>query len=527
MPERLVTVVENTSVTLSCVSTGKPEPIISWQKDGDPLHASNISAVIKSAQIVGSEIVIANIEEQDSGRYTCEASNKAGKLDQDVLVNVMTPPRIEPDGASVDVQEVSGRTATISCPVYGKPSPSIAWFKSFRLGVNHERNICESPLQMFFFSKETLLVMWRYMRDFVRQNIHVPEAPFFDGPNLVRRVQVNAGKVSVLNCPVSGSPPPVITWLRDGQTLSPSPRFVFVEEGKQLQISNTQTSDKARCFIIHYTVLSLDDLETILEVISVPSILGKKHEKLDVIENSREDLLCEVNSKFNDEIDEALPRTYSRAISFSGITPTLQLTSNGRKPVKQLHKKRFARTATCRYTCIVRNAAGEVRKTYDVTVLVPPSINELTSSESLQNAIPGSQLGIDCIVDGDPFPEITWYHDDAPIEDGEFYKMISQKETLIITNIDGQKSGKYTCRASNKAGNATRDFVVRLTGPPVMESDFEHLDMNVGESRSIVCRVVSGIGNITTQWLIHGQPAPNGQLSSTVEVIVKQIRVPL
>ncbi|WKY14387.1 hypothetical protein Q1695_000159 [Nippostrongylus brasiliensis] len=523
------TVVENTSVTLSCVSTGKPEPIISWQKDGDPLHASNISSVIKSAQIIGSEIVIANIEEQDSGRYTCEASNKAGKLDQDVLVNVMTPPRIEPDGASVDVQEVSGRTATISCPVYGKPSPTIAWFKDGR-PVAHSQSIKTSAngQKLYFLSlnkddvgKYTCVAnnaAGKASRDF---NVNLLEAPFFDGPNLVRRVQVNAGKVSVLNCPVSGSPPPVITWLRDGQTLSPSPRFVFVDEGKQLQISNTQTSDKARYTCIATNAVGSDDLETILEVISVPSILGKKHEKLDVIENSREDLLCEWDNTESpvdvewQKAGETITQKTLREDSY------LQIPSTGRR----LHILSARTTDSGRYTCIVRNAAGEVRKTYDVTVLVPPSINELTSSESLQNAIPGSQLGIDCIVDGDPFPEITWYHDDAPIEDGEFYKMISQKETLIITNIDGQKSGKYTCRASNKAGNATRDFVVRLTGPPVMESDFEHLDMNVGESRSIVCRVVSGIGNITTQWLIHGQPAPNGQLSPTVEVIDRSVEI--
>ncbi|KIH63600.1 immunoglobulin I-set domain protein, partial [Ancylostoma duodenale] len=80
-------------------------------------------------------------------------------------------------------------------------------------------------------------------RDF---NVKLLEAPSFEGPNLVRRVQVNAGKPSILNCPATGSPLPAITWLRDGQTLLPSARHVFLDGGRQLQISNSQLEDKAR-----------------------------------------------------------------------------------------------------------------------------------------------------------------------------------------------------------------------------------------------------------------------------------------
>lgn len=37
-----------------------------------------------------------------------------------------------------------------------------------------------------------------------------------------------------------------------------------------------------------------DDLETSLEVVAIPVILGNKHEKLEVIENFRQDLICDV-----------------------------------------------------------------------------------------------------------------------------------------------------------------------------------------------------------------------------------------
>ncbi|KHJ98440.1 immunoglobulin I-set domain protein [Oesophagostomum dentatum] len=141
-------VTEDSSVTLSCPATGKPEPKITWQKDGEVLHPENISRVIKSAQMVGSEIKIARIKQHDSGRFTCEASNKAGISEQDVLVNVMSmsfgnphflcplvkkyisaPPRIEKEGILSDIEEVADRTVTLSCPVHGKPTPAVTWLK--------------------------------------------------------------------------------------------------------------------------------------------------------------------------------------------------------------------------------------------------------------------------------------------------------------------------------------------------------------------------------------------------------------
>ncbi|EYB86265.1 hypothetical protein Y032_0282g1277 [Ancylostoma ceylanicum] len=522
-------VTEDSSITLSCPATGKPEPKITWQKDGEMLHPGNISSVIKSAQMVGSEIKIARIKQHDSGRFTCEASNKAGSSEQDVLVNVMTPPRIEKEGIPSDIEEVAERTVTISCPVHGKPTPAVTWLKAGR-PLNQQQNIKTSANgQKLYFLSLSKEDAGRYTcvaknpagedkRDF---NVKLLEAPSFEGPNLVRRVQVNAGKPSILNCPATGSPLPAITWLRDGQTLLPSARHVFLDGGRQLQISNSQLEDKARYTCIATNAVGSDDLETSLEVVAIPVILGSKHEKLEVIENFRQDLICDFNhtdSPVDIEWQKAGQTITQQTLRDDSY---LQIPSSGRR----LHILSARTTDTGRYTCIVRNAAGEARKTFDLKVLVPPSINELSSSESLQNVIPGSRLSLDCIVDGDPFPEISWTRDDVPIEDGESYKIINQKETVVITNVDGQSAGKYTCHARNKAGNATRDFVVRLTGPPVIDQGAEQLDMIVGDTMSITCRVVSGTGNLTVSWIIDGKPVPNGVLSPTVEVLDRRVEV--
>lgn len=117
----------------------------------------------------------------------------------------------------------------------------------------------------------------------------------FEGPNLVRRAQVNEGKPSVINCPASGSPPPAITWLKDGLPLFPTARFVFLDAGRQLQISNTQPDDRGRYTCIATNTVGTADLETALDVVSPPQINGEKVEKVEVIETHRVDLNCEVS----------------------------------------------------------------------------------------------------------------------------------------------------------------------------------------------------------------------------------------
>ncbi|VDM60008.1 unnamed protein product [Angiostrongylus costaricensis] len=556
------TVIENSSVTLSCPATGKPEPKITWQKDGELLHPGNITTVIKSAQMIGSEIKIAAIKEVDSGRFTCEASNKAGTSEQDLIVNVMTPPRIERAGIPAGIEEISDRPATISCPVYGKPVPTVTWLKGGRpLGYQQNVKTSANGQKLYFLSlgkndaaRYTCVARNAAGEDNRDFTVKLLEAPSFEGPNLVRRVQVNAGRPSILNCPATGSPTPDITWFSSSLAMKSS--WLKRVRAKRSPYSSHCLDNSGRNFYhnpqqqllfymeyYRYTCIATnavgsDDLETSLDVVSVPVILGNKYEKREVIENLREDLTCEVrlnntDSSFDIEWQKAGQTITQQTLrddnylqrgpqTLEGFELALKFLLYDTSILNYFHRH-------FRYTCIVRNAAGEARKTYDLKVLVPPSINELSSSESLQNVIPGSQMSLDCIVDGDPFPEhffqIKWTHNDVPIQDGDHHKMINQKETMVITSVDGQSSGKYTCVASNKAGNASRDFVVRLTGPPVIDQGVEQLEVIVGDALNLNCRVVSGIGNVTVSWIIDGNPVTNGVLSSSVEVLDRRVEV--
>lgn len=61
------TILEGKPLNLTCLATGKPEPIITWYKDG---------LVIKDRS--NGIFVITKIKRRDDGIYQCYAKNKVG-----------------------------------------------------------------------------------------------------------------------------------------------------------------------------------------------------------------------------------------------------------------------------------------------------------------------------------------------------------------------------------------------------------------------------------------------------------------
>jgi hypothetical protein len=127
-----------------------------------------------------------------------------------------------------------------------------------------------------------------------------------------------------------------------------------------------------------------------------------------------------------------------------------------------------------RYTCIATNKGGEVRQSVELNVLVPPSIEE---GERLFRVAEGADLALECPARGVPSPTVVWRRPPANDQlDTEVDEATSRERLLLgqLTPADAGRQangterhendreiGRYTCEASNEAGKASADFVVR------------------------------------------------------------------
>ncbi|XP_040030781.2 neural cell adhesion molecule 2 isoform X6 [Gasterosteus aculeatus] len=111
------------SVTFTCMTSGSPDPQVSWHRKGQQLEPSEQYIIIR---LDGgrSMLTVRNIRQADGGSYTCKATNKAGSQEREVFLKVFVQPHIT---QLKNVTAVEGSAAMISCVAEGEPLPDISW----------------------------------------------------------------------------------------------------------------------------------------------------------------------------------------------------------------------------------------------------------------------------------------------------------------------------------------------------------------------------------------------------------------
>ncbi|GIY69686.1 down syndrome cell adhesion molecule-like protein Dscam2 [Caerostris darwini] len=121
-------------ISLTCIASGHPEPLIRWTLDGIwPLstrHGVLISSYQTSNGDVVSSVNFTSVGVSDSGVYTCEASNDAGSISYSKRLNVFGPLFIRTIN---NLTALAGETFMTMCPFGGYPFDSIAWKRDMLL----------------------------------------------------------------------------------------------------------------------------------------------------------------------------------------------------------------------------------------------------------------------------------------------------------------------------------------------------------------------------------------------------------
>lgn len=83
----------------------------------------------------------------------------------------------------------------------------------------------------------------------------------------------------------------------------------------------------------------------------------------------------------------------------------------------------------------------------------------------------GKKVRLDCVIIGQPEPEVIWYHDDRPVKESSDFQLLFQGDrcSLIIQEAFTEDAGEYKVIAINSAGEASSKCNLKVT--PVRDTE--------------------------------------------------------
>ncbi|KAK9876828.1 hypothetical protein WA026_015065 [Henosepilachna vigintioctopunctata] len=218
------------AVSLKCSASGNPTPEISWSLDGFQLPSHGRFVIGQYVTVHGdviSHVNISHVMVEDGGEYTCTAKNRAGTSSHSARLNVYGMPYIR---LIPKVTAVAGEQLQLKCPVAGYPIEEIHWERGgrelpddLRQKVMPDGTLVINPVEKK--ADSGVYTCWarnkqgHSARRSGEVTVIVPPIiepfSFQDG--------LSEGKRTRTVCGVSsGDPPLVVSWLKDGQPLTPS-----------------------------------------------------------------------------------------------------------------------------------------------------------------------------------------------------------------------------------------------------------------------------------------------------------------
>ncbi|CAD5230519.1 unnamed protein product [Bursaphelenchus okinawaensis] len=524
--DRRRTVVENGTLVLECAANGNPEPVIRWYRDGQKLEHSSLALVIPGAKFAGTSLRLENIKaDSGSGRYTCEAENAAGIVDEDIMVEVMTKPTIQRLNAPADLDGELGGRVEIHCPVQGTPTPYIQWLRD-----GTPLNAAPHASQVYVSHNQQRLNFVNFQRDHaatytcVAKNaagndtrdfrLRFLEEPKIDESNIPSEHTFTVNGTITLTCPASGRPEPTIAWLRDGVPLGVADsvaskgqddRIVLLNGGRELRIDKVNVKDGGRFTCVATNVAGIADMDTFVKILDLPRLLSKDPAKpmnVASLLNKPAVLECKVNNW--DDGMEIEWRKDGRTIGGAkGVVEDIdeeyiQITDHGRK----LHILSAQKSDAVEWTCIVKNRAGTAQQNFNMEILIKPVIEEGNSSPPLVSVLQDDRIEVHCGVNAIPKATIVWKRNGEEITDfvGNGLELQDQNRTLIIFHANPAHEGRYSCDAENIVGKASRTFMILLNAPPVLDIPNERAKVQKGHAVVLNCQPQGGNGPFTTEW---------------------------
>ncbi|KAG8223452.1 hypothetical protein J437_LFUL001944, partial [Ladona fulva] len=342
----------------------------------------------------------------------------------------------------------------------------------------------------------------------------IESAPLLIAPSFTLPLHdctVQEGERLTLECKVIGDPTPDTVWYKDGISIESNPDYhtsykegicalsieeTFAEDSARFTCKATNSAGTAETSAM-LSVKAIEPSEAPMFVVPLSNVMARAGLKLK--------LECEVTG---------LP------------TPKLTWTHNG-KLIKETRDTRIISDGK-KETLIISEAFPKDAGVYVGRLPTETSDSELASDmEPIKPSIQvplhdvtskeGEKVRLDCIIVGQPEPEVIWYHDERPVKESPDFQLLFQGDrcSLIIKEAFPEDSGEYKVVAINSAGEASSKCRLNVRIPPPVAKPpsppAEMLTVGVAPqfSKLLTDVLVPEGEEVVLECSVHGEPEPS------------------
>ncbi|NXM37276.1 PALLD protein, partial [Oxyruncus cristatus] len=211
-------VAEGNKVLLECRVAGNPVPDVRWFCEGKELQNSPDIQIHSESGGLHS-LIIAEAFEDDTGRYTCLASNSIGSDSTSAEIFIEGASSTDSEGESLIFKSKSG-----AMPQAQKKTTSV----SLTIGSSTPKSgVTTAVIQPISMPSQQVQSPTSYLH-----HLDGPK-PIYSAPIFTKELQnstATEGQVVVLECRVRGLPPIHVKWFRQGVEIQDSPDFRILQK---------------------------------------------------------------------------------------------------------------------------------------------------------------------------------------------------------------------------------------------------------------------------------------------------------
>ncbi|XP_077561622.1 hemicentin-1-like [Haemaphysalis longicornis] len=444
--------------SLLCLAEGSPLPQVTWLRNGRPVLLGNDSEGLAASSLdvrsnervftssssgdnsIASTLNIVHVEAADGGGYVCLAANKGGIAHVEYHVDVIEPPRLAGgEGAVLEKVVLAQHPFSLSCEADGVPLPAFAWLHE---GTPLPRDSLTSVRGSWLHvSAAQSHHAGRYLCEAsnvggavqLAYDVAVWEKPRILGTSgYPVRLSAIQGAPITMECLVTGTPAPLVTWSKDGRPLEP------YHASESMTLDETRAEDAGVYACTANNQVGEASREMVLTVLVPPKIRSSSgNGSVDVTAGKAALLECVADGFPRPRISWTGPPAFANAAtSLTDEHGTMRLPAVGKEHAGN-------------YTCKATNEAGSDSIDLILSVITPPMIGKETDTVVVPAGHPAMLW---CNNTGDPVPRITWRKEGRRLgEDDQAFEVLAG--ALYIYSANVTDSGRYVCTVQNPAGS--------------------------------------------------------------------------